>query len=200
MYEILHPDQENKERLLFHKRIEKVAQSAETQNINNYFAAHADEEVENIEETFYSLVEGIYLLFTDTRTPPHCKLLYEPAESRTYVDFYTQRVEEEAKINDIDYTKAFSMMQVVTEDKNRCIRFLINKENITTVLAICFDNCVWDKEKPNTLVSAHAMHSIPFVLDLVTTPTVGFVLQKFLAFGYFQNKETMQVRVSSITH
>ena len=200
MYEPSDFDYDHRNKKQFHKKVEEAVQSVETQNINNYFVTDKANKVTKIESVFYDLVESIYLLFTDTRIYPHCKLLAEPLESRTYVDFNLKPLEQEIKINDIDYTMAYAMFQVINEDKTRCLRFLVNKENNSTVLVICFENCVWNEEPALTLKSATPVKSIPFVLDLIRTPSVGYLLQEFLAFGQFHHTGNEQLVVSSFTH
>lgn len=193
-------NQEQVSRQLFHKKVEEAVKSVETQNINNYFVTDKSEKVLEIENTYYSIVESIYLLYTDTRIYPHCKLLNQPLESRVYVDFLIRPIEKENKINNIDYTMAYAMLQVVNEDKDRCLRYLVNKENPSTVLVIFFEDCIWDTENANSLLSATPVRSIPFVLNLIATPSVGYLLQEFLAFGEFNHFSAPPSFITSFVH
>lgn len=184
----------------FQQKIKETINSPQTQNIANYFVDDKDKRITDPEVIYKDLVDTFYLMFTDTFTAPYCKLLIEPLEYRTHVRFSTTALTEEASINNINYDMAYAMIQIKSENESNCVRILINHQNPKTCLVVCFKDCIWSSHKAFHLLEAKPVKSFPLVLDLITTPSSGYVIQEFLAYGCFVKSHLNGIVVSNYTH
>ncbi len=171
--------------LTFVEKVQRTHDSEETQNIANYFI---NENEVSITDPLVSLgehFEDFIQMFTKTDIITSCRLLEESnGNGHQYdVEFVRMSVEEENNINGLLYQYAYAMFQVRSSDKSNCVRILTNKKNHRTQLVLFLRNCVWSKHKPHVLIDAEVVHSIPFVLNLLGTPSCGFMVQRFLALG-----------------
>lgn len=184
----------------FLELVKAAHEHEDTRDITNYFVQNSRYKIINPTVELKDLIDDIFDLFTDSYVYPHCRLVDESSRKYTPVDFLFSPVDGEQLIQNVQYASAYCLIQIRDRSTQRCARILINKKNHSTALVVFLRDCVWDKKSDHILVQAEQVQSFILVLNLITAPTSGLIIQSFLADDRENVTEVANRPVASFIH
>ena len=149
----------------------------------NYMVDESDTYGKEFEYNLKNLVNSVQHFFIGSEFEPYCCLVERNKPVPTYVDFCIQPLSNDKKLHNVDYNKAYAMMQVRAKDKNRLVRILLNKKDHSVSLISFFDNCIYNKDEDFALKSGNLVEVLPLVKNLIHSISAGVYMQNFLANG-----------------
>ena len=165
------------------EELTSLLSSKDVLDARNYMMDRNDTYSEDFTQCLTSVVNSVQHFFVGGGFEPYCCLVERNTITPTYVDFYIKPISNDKKLHNVDYNKAYAMMQVRAKDKNRLVRILLNKKDHSVSMISFFDNCVYNEDEDFSLKSGILVEVLPLVKNLIHSLSAGLYMQNFLANG-----------------
>lgn len=165
------------------EELTNLMSSRDVLDARNYMVDVTDSYGSDFEVNLKSIVNSVQHFFVGSEFEPYCCLVERNKVTPTYVDFSINPLVNDKKLHNVDYNKAYAMMQIRARDKNRLVRILLNKKDHSVSMISFFDNCVYNEDEDFALKSANLVEVLPLVKNLIHSISAGVYMQNFLANG-----------------
>lgn len=165
------------------EEVASLVSSPKVLDARNYMASKNDFYGEEFKKTLTAMTHNVQHFFVGSELRPYCCLVERNGYSRTYVEFCIEPITGDKKLHNIDYNKAYCMMQIKAIDTKRLVRILLNKKDPTVSILSFFEDCVYNDDNEFSLKHANIAGVFPLVKNLLYSVTAGVYMQNFLVNG-----------------